>query len=407
MQNINLDQYLEAELPDSNSENLDLRDLITAISKATISIAKDTRITGLKKIRGSLNKINVQGEQVKILDELSNDKLLKALSQCPSCSGFASEELEEPVLYNSTSRFMVVADPLDGSSNINVNMPIGTIFGVIRNTDYDKSSFIKSGRYYVSAGYSLYGPSDIFVLTINNKVVEFTLEPESEQYYLTRSDIKVPKEGSIYSINEGNFKVWDSRIKKWNLSTKNPQGTSNKTKKLRYVGSLVADAHRTLIEGGIFAYPSDKKNPEGKLRLMYEANPFALIFTSAGGSAFNLEKEILDIEPESFHQRTPLILGSKLDVHDFLGYLTPKGKNRKENSEVTNIFKWSSKSINNLRNILKLSRLKFANKVGVTRGTILRWEIGSRKPNYSNKKALDNIYLATRKDLIENPLEKS
>ena len=169
----------------------------------------------------------------------------------------------------------------------------------------------------------------------------------------------------------------------------------------------MADAHRTLIEGGIFAYPSDKKNPEGKLRLMYEANPFALIFTSAGGSAFNLEKEILDIEPESFHQRTPLILGSKLDVHDFLGYLTPKGKNRKENSEVTNIFKWSSKSINNLRNILKLSRLKFANKVGVTRGTILRWEIGSRKPNYSNKKALDNIYLATRKDLIENPLEKS
>jgi fructose-1,6-bisphosphatase I len=407
MQNINLDQYLEAELPDSSSENLDLRDLIISISKATISIAKDTRITGLKKIRGSLNKTNVQGEQVKVLDELSNDKLLKALSQCPACSGFASEELEEPVLYNSTSRFMVVADPLDGSSNINVNMPIGTIFGVIRNTDYDKSSFIKSGRYYISAGYSLYGPSDIFVLTVNNKVVEFTLEPESEQYYLTRSDIKVPEEGTVYSINEGNFKLWDNRIKKWNLSTKNPQGTSNKTKKLRYVGSLVADAHRTLIEGGIFAYPSDKKNPEGKLRLMYEANPFALIFTSAGGSAFNLEKEILDIEPESFHQRTPLILGSKLDVHDFLDYLTPKGKNRKENSEVTNIFKWSSKSINNLRNILKLSRLKFANKVGVTRGTVLRWEIGSRKPNYSNKKALDNIYLATRKDLIENPLEKS
>ena len=405
MKNINLKSYLKSELKDSNEENNELISVINSIADATKLIAMDTRVTGLKQIRGSLEKTNIQGEQVQVLDEISNNKLVDILSKNSSCSGYASEELEDPKIFNSSARFMVVADPLDGSSNISVNMPIGTIFGIIRNTDYGKSSFIKSGRYYISAGYSLYGPSDIFIICVNNKVAEFTLDPQENDYFLSRSEIKVPEKGSIYSVNEGNFSLWDNKIKKWLLNTKNPSGTSAKNKKLRYVGSIVADAHRTLINGGIFVYPTDKNNPSGKLRLMYEANPFALIFTSAGGNAVDLEKEILDIEPENFHQRTPLILGSKSDVNNFLDHMAIGNKKLKENTEITPIFKWSSNSIINLRKTLNLSRTKFGNKVGVSRATILRWEKGIVMPNYVNKKALDNAFLSVKNDLIDNPLE--
>ncbi|MEC7881244.1 MAG: helix-turn-helix domain-containing protein [Chloroflexota bacterium] len=405
MRNINLNSYLKSELKDNNEENDELISVINSIADATKLIAMDTRVTGLKQIRGSLEKTNVQGEQVQILDQISNDKLVSILSKNSSCAGYASEELKDPKIFNSSARFMVVADPLDGSSNISVNMPIGTIFGIIRNTDYGKSSFIKSGRYYISAGYSLYGPSDIFIICANNKVAEFTLDPQKGDYFLSRSEIKVPEKGSIYSVNEGNFSLWDSKIKKWLLNTKNPSGTSAKNKKLRYVGSLVADAHRTLINGGIFVYPPDKNNQNGKLRLMYEANPFALIFTSAGGSAVDLEKEILDIEPDNFHQRTPLIIGSKSDVNNFLEHMTTGRKKIKENTEITPIFKWSSNSIANLRKSLKLSRAKFGKKVGVSRATILRWEKGTVMPNYVNKKSLDNAFLSIKNGLIDNPME--
>jgi len=405
MRNINLESYLKSELKDNNEENDELISIINSIADATKLIAMDTRVTGLKQIRGSLEETNIQGEQVQILDQISNNKLVDILSKNSSCAGYASEELKDPKIFNSSARFMVVADPLDGSSNISVNMPIGTIFGIIRNTDYGKSSFIKSGRYYISAGYSLYGPSDIFIICVNNKVAEFTLDPKKDDYFLSRSEIKVPEKGSIYSVNEGNFSLWDTKIKKWLLNTKNPSGTSTKNKKLRYVGSLVADAHRTLINGGIFVYPSDKNNQNGKLRLMYEANPFALIFTSAGGSAVDLEKEILDIEPNNFHQRTSLIIGSKSEVNNFLEHMATGAKKNKENTEITPIFKWTSNSIANLRGSLNLSRTKFGNRVGVSRATILRWEKGIVTPNYVNKKALDNAFLSVKNDLIDNPME--
>ena len=262
---MNLINYLNKELSEKSEENLELISLICSIADSTIDIAKDTRVTGLKQIRGSANKINVQGEEVQLLDQIANEKLINYLSNNKSCAGYASEEIESPVIFNATSRFMVVADPLDGSSNISVNMPIGTIFGIIRNTDYGVSSFNKSGRYFISAGYSLYGPSDIFLICINNKVSEFTLDPEKNEYYLSRDNIKVHKSVSIYSVNEGNFVSWENNIKKWVLNNKNPTGSSSKKKKLRYVGSLVADAHRTLINGGIFAYPPDKSNSNGNI----------------------------------------------------------------------------------------------------------------------------------------------
>ena len=402
---MNLINYLKKELSEKSEENLELISLICSIADSTIDIAKDTRVTGLKQIRGSANKINVQGEEVQLLDQIANEKLINSLTNNKSCAGYASEEIESPIIFNTSSRFMVVADPLDGSSNISVNMPIGTIFGIIRNTDYGVSSFNKSGRYFISAGYSLYGPSDIFLICINNKVSEFTLDPEKNEYQLSRDNIKVPKNGSIYSVNEGNFVSWEDNIKKWVLNNKNPTGSSSKKKKLRYVGSLVADAHRTLINGGIFAYPPDKSNSNGKLRLMYEANPLALIFTSAGGNAVSMDKEILDIEPESFHQRTPLILGSKEDIDEFLNFTTNGRSSFKETPEVSPIFKWDKNNINKLRSKLGLNRSKFGKKVGVTRGTVLRWESGEVSPNLSNNKALDSIYLSTRNDLLTNPLD--
>ena len=192
---MNLINYLKKELSEKSEENLELISVICSIADSTIDIAKDTRVTGLKQIRGSANKINVQGEEVQLLDQIANEKLIKSLSNNKSCAGYASEEIESPIIFNATSRFMVVADPLDGSSNISVNMPIGTIFGIIRNTDYGVSSFNKSGRYFISAGYSLYGPSDIFLICINNKVSEFTIDPEKNEYYLSRDNIKVPKSG--------------------------------------------------------------------------------------------------------------------------------------------------------------------------------------------------------------------
>ena len=402
---MNLRSYLNKEFSGKSDENQELISIVCSIADSTVDIAMDTRVTGLNQIRGSANEINVQGEEVQLLDKIANQSLIDSLSKNSSCAGYASEELEEPMIFNQSARFMVVADPLDGSSNISVNMPIGTIFGIIRNTDYGISSFNKSGRYYIGAGYSLYGPSDIFVICINNKVNEFTLDPVKKEYLLSRSDIKVPKNGSVYSINEGNFVGWEDNIKKWVLNNKNPTGTSSKRKTLRYVGSLVADAHRTLINGGIFAYPPDRSRPEGKLRLMYEANPLALLFTSAGGNAISMDKEILDLEPENFHQRTPLILGSKDDIDDFLNFTTSGRSSYKDAPEISPIFKWDESNITKLRSRLGLSRSGFGKKVGVTRGTVFRWESGIVSPNLINNKALDSIYLSTRKELINIPLD--
>ena len=160
-----------------------------------------------------------------------------------------------------------------------------------------------------------------------------------------------------------------------------------------------------MINGGIFAYPPDKSQPEGKLRLMYEANPLALLFTSAGGNAVSIDKEILDIEPENFHQRTPLILGSKDDIDDFLNFTTSGRSSFKETPGISPIFKWNKINIAKLRSRLGLSRSRFGKKVGVTRGTVLRWESGDVSPNLSNNKALDSIYLSTRKELLQNPLD--
>jgi len=399
----NLKTFLKDNLNFSSHEGKALAKLILSISDASIEISQNTRRAGLTNILGSANSINVQGEDVQKLDLIANEILLKFLKNDSGCGGYASEELEKPEFFNNEdSSFFVVADPLDGSSNIDVNMPIGTIFGIIRKTVPEKSGFIRSGRYYIASGYILYGPSTLLVIAFNNNVNEFTLDPLENKFYLSDENINVPISGETYSINEGNFDSWSSPIKKWAESRKNSFNELKKSSSLRYVGSLVADAHRTLKKGGIFVYPADKKNPNGKLRLMYEANPYALIFESANGSSSNGEVSILDIEPENFHQRTPLILGSKINVQSFLSVKTT---NKKNIIKQKRIFPWNESSISKMRSESKKTILEFSKELNVEQSTVRKWESGIIKPNKKNREKLDDYLLKNFPKLINNPFE--
>ncbi len=399
----NLKTFLKDNLNFSSHEGKALAKLILSISDASIEISQNTRRAGLTNILGSANSINVQGEDVQKLDLIANEILLKFLKNDSGCGGYASEELEKPEFFNNEdSSFFVVADPLDGSSNIDVNMPIGTIFGIIRKTVPEKSGFIRSGRYYIASGYILYGPSTLLVIAFNNNVNEFTLDPLENKFYLSDENINVPISGETYSINEGNFDSWSSPIKKWAESRKNSFNELKKSSSLRYVGSLVADAHRTLKKGGIFVYPADKKNPNGKLRLMYEANPYALIFESANGSSSNGGVSILDIEPENFHQRTPLILGSKINVQSFLSVKTT---NKKNIIKQKRIFPWNESSISKMRSESKKTILEFSKELNVEQSTVRKWESGIIKPNKKNREKLDDYLLKNFPKLINNPFE--
>jgi fructose-1,6-bisphosphatase I len=267
----------------------------------------------------------VQGERVQKLDEEANSTLLAVLKRRGHCAACASEELEEvSVLSNDPrAKYLVVFDPLDGSSNIDVNISIGTIFGVLKRRDpapiATEAEFLRPGRDLVAAGYVLYGSSTMLVLTTGAGGVHgFTYDPTIGEFLLSHENIRTPEQGSTFSINEGNSVHWTEGVRRWNSWVKEDDKASGRPYGLRYVGSMVADAHRTLLRGGIFAYPADRKSADGKLRLLYEANPFAFIFEAAGGRASTgNQQRILDIAPTKLHQRTPLVLGSVRDVETF------------------------------------------------------------------------------------------
>jgi fructose-1,6-bisphosphatase I len=284
-------------------------------------ITSRVRRAGLADTLGYTGETNVQGETVQKLDVIANETILSALRRRGHCAAVASEELEDPVFFpTATGNYLVVTDPLDGSSNIDVDISIGTIFGILR---FDRAkgaptteSFLKKGSELLAAGYVIYGSSTVLVFTTGRGVHGFTWDPSVGEFFLSHENIRCPDRGPYYSINEGYSGRWNEGVKRWAsyLKETSPDGRPYSH---RYVGSLVADAHRTLLRGGIFAYPADIKTPNGKLRLLYEANPFALIFEAAGGSATTGRERILDIQPKSLHQRVPLILGSTSDVEDF------------------------------------------------------------------------------------------
>jgi fructose-1,6-bisphosphatase I len=288
--------------------------LLNQISLAAKLITGRVRRAGLADVLGWTGETNVQGESVQKLDIIANETLLAILRRRGHCAGIASEELEHAVFFpNAISGYLVVADPLDGSSNIDVNISIGTIFGIIRMKKGEKASdqsFLVKGSEYAAAGYVIYGSSTVLMLSTGKGVHGFTWDPGAGEFFLSHENVKCPAQGNIYSVNEGNASRWSEGVQRWCAEVKT-------THTHRYVGSLVADAHRTLLKGGIFAYPADKKSPLGKLRLLYEANPMAFIFEAAGGRAITGTERVLDVLPTELHQRVPLIVGSPTDVAAF------------------------------------------------------------------------------------------
>ena len=281
-------------------------------------VNREVNKAGLVDILGDYGNTNVQGEEVKKLDVYANEQFISALSSGGETCAVASEENEEMVPINSeiskNAKYVVAMDPLDGSSNIDVNVSIGTIFSIYRRTTLsgpsNLSDFMQKGTEQVAAGYVIYGSSTMMVYTTGKGVNGFTLDPSIGEFCLSHPDMKIPKQGFIYSVNEGNYAHFPEGVKKF---IKFCQEEDEKTKRpysSRYIGSLVADFHRNLLKGGIYVYPATAKSPKGKLRLLYECNPLAFIVEQAGGKASDGFNRILDIQPTSLHQRTPLFIGS-------------------------------------------------------------------------------------------------
>ena len=288
------------------------------IAFAAKMISREVRRAGLADVLGYTGEVNVQGEEVKKLDEYANEVIFKALDHTGHLCGMASEENEDfiPIPEKfETGNYCVLFDPLDGSSNIEANVSVGTIFSIHRKvSDHPRGCVqdcLQPGHKQVAAGYILYGSSTMLVYTTGNGVHGFTLEPSIGEFLLSHPNIRIPQPGQrIYSCNEGNYAKWSEEQRRLVDHLKNADGENPKPFSSRYVGSLVADFHRNLLYGGMFMYPADAKNARGKLRLLYEAAPLAMLAKHAGGRASDGERDILEIEPAQLHERTPLYIGT-------------------------------------------------------------------------------------------------
>ncbi|CAN5843500.1 class 1 fructose-bisphosphatase [soil metagenome] len=289
------------------------------IALAGKMISREVRRAGLVDILGYTGGTNVHGETVKKLDEYAHEVIFKALDHCGHLCAMASEEAEDILHIPEqfpTGKYVLLYDPLDGSSNIDVNVSVGTIFSVHRKISAAErggmEDVLQPGTRQVAAGYVVYGSSTMLVYTTGNGVHGFTLEPSIGEFLLSHPNIEIPSPGQrIYSVNEGNYSRWSKGQQRMvdymkGMDTENPEPFS-----ARYVGSMVADFHRTLLYGGMFMYPADARNPEGKLRLLYEAAPMAMIAEQAGGMASDGERPIMSIQPRDLHERTPLYIGSR------------------------------------------------------------------------------------------------
>lgn len=290
---------------------------LLAIENAVKIIASHIKMAGLVDILGKTGKTNIQGEEVQKLDEFSNQLLIEHLGESGQFFACASEELDDVIYFEhgKDAKYVIAFDPLDGSSNIDVNVNVGTIFSIHKKIEGNENDFLQEGYKQVAAGYIVYGSSVMFVYTTGNGVNGFTLDPSVGMFLLSHPDIKIPKKGKIYSINETNYPKWEEGLRKY-VDTLKEEGYTS-----RYIGSMVADVHRTLLKGGIFAYPADSKNKSGKLRLLYEASPMAFIIEQAGGKATTGKEDILKIKPETLHQRVPVFLGSEEDINRLLSFL--------------------------------------------------------------------------------------
>ncbi|KAK9505998.1 hypothetical protein O3M35_008016 [Rhynocoris fuscipes] len=301
----------------------ELTQLLTSIQTAVKAISTAVRKAGITHLYGMAGTENVQGEAVKKLDVLSNELCINLIKSSFTACLLVSEENEEVIIIpeHTSGKYIVCFDPLDGSSNIDCLASIGTIFGIWKKEDQcqvDSNLALKKGREMVCAGYALYGSATVMVLSLGqgSGVHTFTLDPEIGEFLLTDAHMKIPEKGNIYSINEGYTYLWDPAVTEYIAKKKDPK--FGKPYGARYVGSMVADVHRTLKYGGIFLYPATKQSPRGKLRVLYECFPMAFIMEEAGGMATTGHMPVLDIIPANIHDRSPIALGSRKDVEEFV-----------------------------------------------------------------------------------------
>jgi fructose-1,6-bisphosphatase I len=294
--------------------------LLSGITLATKMIQAKIRQAGLLDILGSSGKMNIQGEMQQKLDVYANQALLHCLGLRDSVAILVSEENAQPVTFDrapDTGQYVVIFDPLDGSSNIEVNVSVGTIFSIYRRPPGadTQSAVLQSGVKQVAAGYVVYGSSTILVYTAGHGVFGFTLDPAIGDYLLSHENLRMPEQGNIYSVNEARLETFPAPYQHYLRRLR--AGALGREYSSRYVGSLVADFHRTILKGGVFLYPPTQSHPQGKLRLLYEANPLAFIAEQAGGRAVAGSERVLDIQPRQIHQRTSLVIGSRIEVEAF------------------------------------------------------------------------------------------
>ena len=311
-----LAQYLN-----TNATTPALNDVITTVTDVGKTISQLLRKGALADILGEAGNQNVQGEDQKKLDVLANDLLLDALAQNSHCAGVASEELDDATPANVDGSLLVLFDPLDGSSNIDINMAVGTIFSILpyqrQGQVSENSDFLQAGNQQLAAGYLLYGTSTVLALTITDNVVMFSLDPDTNDYVLIEENVTIDADTSEYAINASNYRYWRAPMQQYiDELIAGETGVRGRDFNTRWVAAMVGDVHRILCRGGLFTYPFDTKyaNKAGKLRLMYEANPMSLLIERASGGATDAVNRILDIEPLDIHQRVPVVLGSKNEV---------------------------------------------------------------------------------------------
>ncbi len=317
---IKLSEYLSQQLAENPSLQRDLGKLVLDLAQAVKEIALLTSQGALAGVLGSLESQNVQGETQKKLDVLSDEILIQTLRSGNLVAGIASEENDEPITNPKGGSFLCLFDPLDGSSNIDVNVSVGTIFAIYeanQERSPELADYLQPGRKQIAAGYAIYGPATMLVFSLGNGTNGFTFDATSGEFILTHPKIQIPADTSEFAINTSNERFWEPPVSRYiNECKKGKTDVRGRDFNMRWIASMVADVHRILMRGGIFMYPKDNKDPSkpGRLRLMYEANPMSFVVEQAGGLGSTGRQRILDIKPESIHQRIPVVLGSKNEV---------------------------------------------------------------------------------------------
>jgi fructose-1,6-bisphosphatase I len=317
----NFKQYLEAAKPLGASVPVGLQELLIAVTNTCSTLSHEVAQGALIGLLGSAGTGNVQGEVQQKLDIIANDLLIEGVQACKSLAGLASEEMELPMPVQGTGDYLLLFDPLDGSSNIDVNVSIGTIFSVLKkqnpDTPLETNDFLLSGRHQVAAGYVVYGPQTTMALTLGDGVVMFTLNKVTGEFLLIKDAVIIAHSTKEFAINMSNMRHWADPVRRYvEECLAGTSGPRNKDFNMRWIASMVADVHRVLSRGGVFMYPWDQREPHkpGKLRLMYEANPMSFLVEQAGGASTNGTQQIMDLQPTELHERVSVMLGSKEEI---------------------------------------------------------------------------------------------